>query len=124
MIYKIDIPVSANVAIKDATDTTMLLTSGRIKKVEIYFPWGCAGLVGLQIIRNTWQLAPITRGQWLKGNDLLLSHTYDYDLNVEPYELIIKSYNLDDTYQHNPFVIIEIIRDKRSISLDKLLAEL
>jgi hypothetical protein len=124
MIYKIDVAISANTAIKDAVDTTMLLTKGRIKKVEIYFPWGCAGLVGLQIIRNTWQLAPLTRGQWLKGNDILLSHTYDYDLDVEPYELIVKSYNLDDTYEHTPFVIIEIIRDRRSISLDKLLAEL
>ncbi len=124
MIYKVDIPVSANVAIKDATNITMGLTKGRIKKVEVYFPWGCAGLVGIQIIRNTWQLAPLTRGEWLTGNDLLLSHTYDYDLNVEPYELIVKSYNLDDTYEHTPFVIIEIIRDKRSIRLDKLLAEL
>ncbi len=124
MIYKIDVAISANTAIKDAVDTTMLLTKGRIKKVEIYFPWGCAGLVGLQIIRNTWQLAPLTRGQWLKGNDILLSHAYDYDLDVEPYELIVKSYNLDDTYEHTPFVIIEIIRDRRSISLDKLLAEL
>lgn len=124
MIYKIDVAIPANTSILAATDTTMILTKGRIKKVEVYFPWGCAGLAGIQIIRNTWQLAPLTRGQWLKGNDLLLSHTYDYDLNVEPYELIIKSYNVDDTYQHTPFVIIEIMRDRRSITLDKLLAEL
>ena len=124
MIYKLDINLPANTAILSATDTTMRLTKGRIKKVEVYFPWGCAGLVGIQVIRKTWQLAPLTRGEWLKGNDLLLSHTYDYDLGVEPYDLVIKGYNIDDTYEHTPFVIIEIIRDKRNIQLDQLLAEL
>ncbi len=124
MIYKVDVAIDANTSIKDATNTTIKLTKGRIKKIEVYFPWGCAGLVGIQIIRKTWQLAPLTRGEWLKGNNLLLSHGYDYDLNTAPYQLVIKAYNLDDTFNHTPFVIIEIIRDKRSISLDKLLAEL
>lgn len=124
MIYKIEVEVPANTAKADFVDTTMILTKGRIKRLSVYFPWGCAGLVGIQIIRRTYQLMPLTRGEWLTGNELLLNYNYNYGLDVEPYQLMVRCYNIDDTYAHTPFFIAEIMRDERTIALDKLLAEL
>ena len=124
MIYKIDVPLPATTVVASYVDLTMRLTKGRIKEISIYFPWGCAGLAGIQIIRRTYQLAPLTRGEWIVGNELLLTHKYNYDLSTEPYNLVVRGYNLDDTYSHTPFVIIEIMRDDKSIALDKLLSEL
>ena len=124
MIFKVDVPLPSNTPILTPIDITMVLTSGMVKKIGVYFPWGCAGLAGIQVIRRTWQLAPITRGEWLASNELLLTNSYNFNLNVEPYELIIRGYNIDDTYDHTPFVIVEIIRDARTIALDRLLSEL
>ncbi len=124
MIYKIDVPIPANTAVDEPVNLTMGLTKGRIKRIAVYFPWGCAGLAGIQIIRRTYQLAPLTRGEWLVGNELLLDHMYNYDLDVEPYQLVVFGHNLDDTYDHTPFVVVEIMRDDKSIALDKLLSEL
>lgn len=124
MIYKIEVEIPANTAKADYVDTTMILTKGKIKRLSVFFPWGCAGLVGIQIIRRTYQLMPLTRGEWMTGNDLLLDYQHNYGLDTEPYALVVRCYNLDDTYSHTPFFIAEIMRDERSIALDQLLAEL
>ncbi len=104
MIYTIEATIPANTTIISFVDTNMILTKGRIKRISVYFPWGCAGLVGIQIIRRTYQLMPLTRGEWLTGNELLLTYNYNYDLGVEPYQLVIRCYNLDDTYQHTLYI--------------------
>ncbi len=124
MIYKIELTVPANTAKVDFVSDTMKLTKGVIKVISVYFPWGCAGLVGIQIIRRTWPLMPLTRGEWMTGNELLHSYNYNFNLTTQPYELIIRGYNLDDSYEHTPFIIIEILKGDRSIALDKLLSEL
>ncbi len=124
MIYKIELTIPADTAKADFIVDTMKLTKGLIKVISVYFPWGCAGLVGIQIIRRTWPLMPLTRGEWLTGNELLHSYNYNYNLSTQPYELIIRGYNLDDSYEHTPFIIIEILKGDRSIALDKLLKEI
>ncbi len=124
MIYKVAFNIPDNTEKDEYVSLTMGLTKGRIKVISVYFPWGCAGLVGIQIIRRTWQLMPLTRGQWMTGNELLHSYKYEYNLDTRPYELIIKGYNLDDSYPHTPFIIVEILKDERSIALDQLLSEL
>ncbi len=124
MIYKVELPIPANTSMSEYVSITMKLTKGRIKTIGIYLPWGCAGLVGVQIIRRTWQLMPLTRGEWLTGNEMLHSYNYDFNLDGQPYEVLIRGYNLDDSYEHTPFVIVEILKGDRSLALDQLLSEL
>lgn len=124
MIYHIEVNIPANTPKDDYVSSTIKVTKGRVKTLSVFFPWGCAGLVGLQIIRRTWQLMPLTNNEWLKGNDILHSYIYDYDLMTEPYELIVRGYNVDDSYDHKPFIIVEVLKGDRSVALDRLLSEL
>jgi hypothetical protein len=111
MLYSQDITVPADTAIADYTSTTMKLTKGVVTRVVVFFPWGCAGLCGVQIIRGTWQVFPLSRGEWLVGNDRPIDFHTEIALTTEPYELIVRAYNLDDTYDHTPIVSIGMVKD-------------
>lgn len=124
MIYQLEQNVPANTGKDEFITSTIKVTKGRIKGMSVFFPWGCAGLVGIQIVRRTWPLMPLTRGEWLTGNDIYHSYKYDYNLDTRPFELIVRAYNLDDSYDHKPFIIIEMLKGARSLALDALISEL
>jgi hypothetical protein len=124
MLFSKVLTVPANTAKVSYQEDRLKITKGKIKRIDVYFPWGCAGLVGVQIIRHTWQIFPITRGEWVIGNELLHSYNYNFDIRDDPIELVIRSYNTDDTYGHSPIIGIEILRGETSLKLDKLLSEL
>lgn len=124
MLFSKVLTVPANTSIASYQEDRIKITTGKIKRIDVYFPWGCAGLVGIQIIRHTWQICPLTRGEWMIGNELLHSYNYNFDIRDDPIELIIKSYNTDDTYAHSPIIGVEMLRGETSLALNRLLAEL
>lgn len=124
MLYYKEITVPANTTINNYQKDIIKITGGKIKRLEVFFPWGCAALCGIQIIRHTWQLMPLSRGRWLIGNDKTFSFNYNFEIIDEPYELIIKSYNLDDTFDHSPIITVEMSRGELSLALQQLVQEL
>lgn len=110
MLYSTEVTVPANTTKADYQSDTLKLTKGVITRISVFFPWGCAGLVYVQVVRRTWQVFPLTRGEWLNGNNRAFNFRSRIELTSEPYELIIRSYNLDDTYQHKPVVSVEMVK--------------
>lgn len=124
MLYSKKVTIPANTQKSAFQRDTLQLTKGVITRVSVFFPWGCAGLVGVQIIRGTWQVFPLSRGEWLIGNDLDINFKTDVDLKTEPYEVSIYSYNSDDTFEHSPIVSIEMVKGEVSSSLQSFLRTL
>jgi hypothetical protein len=121
MQYKQELPVDPNTTEENATEYRVKLTSGTITEILIHFPWGCANLVHCQVLRNTWQILPLTRGEYLGGNDFTHKYLTKLDILEEPYEIIVKLYNDDDTYLHTPFIVISMTRNVLSQKLQQLL---
>jgi hypothetical protein len=76
------------------------LTRGIVKRVEVVFPRGCAGLVGVRIFRGPIQIIPLNAPAWLDTDGETIGINTEIDLSVNPYEVEIRGYNLDDTYSH------------------------
>ena len=110
MLYAKEVTVAPNTPKTGYVDFTLKLTKGKVKRISVFFPWGCAGLCGVQIIHRTWQIYPLSRGEWLLGNEREFNYESIIDLTSEPYEVIIRAYNEDDTYEHHPYIAVEMTK--------------
>ena len=106
--FMLNITTVKNTAIASYLETKIILPIGRINRIWIEFPKGCAGLVGFQIWRNPNQIFPIPPGQWMLGDNFIIPLSFTHIIYTHPYELVVRSYNLDDTYNHRIMLIIEM----------------
>jgi hypothetical protein len=89
-------------------ETSIILPIGRINRLWIEFPKGCAGLAGFQLWRASRQIFPVVGGVWMTGDDFMIPLAFTHVIHTVPFEVIGKSYNTDDTYQHRLMVIMEM----------------
>lgn len=80
------------------------LNKGRLQKVSVYFPWGCAGLVHVRVLHYEHQLYPTNPDEWLAGNEIFIEFECAYDIEQGYTEFKVECYNEDDFYQHTPIV--------------------
>jgi len=100
MIFTTNIEIPANTE-QDALVTEQInLCYGVIRQIDIAFPEGCCGLVGIKINRALHALFPVGDDKWFIGNNVNISFDEQYMLLYEPYCLTLQGYNLDDTYAH------------------------
>lgn len=100
--------IPKNTAITSFVSYILPLPISQSERLWIEFPKGCAGLVGVQLWRGVEQIFPLPAGNWFKSD----GHTFDFRFthwfDREPYEVEIRGYNLDDTYQHTPWIGLEL----------------
>lgn len=99
------------------------LTRGIVKRVEVVFPRGCAGLVGVRIFRGPVQVIPLNAPAWLDTDGETISINTEIDLSVNPYELEVRGYNLDDTYSHTIRFRFELELAGKGLSVENVQAE-
>jgi len=110
MFFSWDIKVPANTREDTPLERTLRLTLGTIEDVTVYFPLGCAGLVGVRLLRGGFQLVPLSPGEWLTGNFQAVPCKVNYELSSAPAELKLVAVNLDDTFPHTVSVWINLAR--------------
>jgi len=106
--FMLNIITPKNTSITSYIETEIILPIGRINKLWIEFPKGCSGLVGFQVWRNPRQIFPIPAGQWMLGDGYIIPLAFTHIIETEPYKLSVRSYNLDDTYQHRIMIVMEM----------------
>lgn len=94
----------------------MPLPIGRINKLWVEFPRGCSGLVGIQIHRGIRQIFPLPDDVWLRSDNVVIPFAFSHVIKNEPYEVIIKGYNLDDTFQHTIWIGLEMSGNKSDLT--------
>jgi hypothetical protein len=104
----LNITTPKNTSIDEYQETPLILPIGRINKLWIEFPKGCSGLVGFQIWRNPRQVFPIPEGQWMVGDNFIISLSFTHIVHTNPFLFTVRSYNLDDTYNHRIMIILEM----------------
>jgi len=100
MIYSTNIEIPSNTVQGDPIEQQLDLCYGIIRQIDIGFPAGCCGLVGIKLKRALHSLFPVGEQNWFTGDDVNISFDEQYMLLYEPFHLSIEAYNLDDTYNH------------------------
>lgn len=80
--------------------TEIQLTKGRIFGGWVYFPYGPAGTLHLQIYKGSEQVAPANRGDSYNLDDAVIPLSLDFDLDGPPYVLTARTWNTSTTYDH------------------------
>ena len=112
MQFTFDITIEPNTLKSEVKRKISKLCYGTLKKVSIYFPWGCAGYAGIRIIHYEHQLYPTNPDQWFTGNEILIEFDCEYDILQGWNDFKIEGYNEDEEYLHTPiisFVVLPII---------------
>lgn len=107
-VYQRQITTQPNVQISSPLISRIVLTSGIIKSVAIYFPFGHGGLTGVSFWMYTRQVLPNELDTWFIGNDLWLVLNTSIKVDTDPYLFEIRTYNTDSVYAHSFYITIEI----------------
>lgn len=116
MIYASTITTAANTAEKSIPDVILKVTSGLIWLFEVDFPPGCCGLHHIQIFDGSYQVLPSTPGESLHGDNVTMQFNDLYLKAGAPFELKIRTWNLDDTFPHIVQVRVGQASSKAEIS--------
>ena len=108
MRYYVELVVTVGTPITDPEVAEVTLTAGVIDHLALYFPPGSAGNLYIQLWLNAYQLVPWERGQWLRGDDLLIPDYGRYEVDEEPYLLTVKGYSTAVNYSHSALVSVEL----------------
>lgn len=109
MDYWFAVTTDADTEEADAVETELKLTSGIITKVWMMHPEGCHGLAYASIWKGGHQLYPNNPESAYHGNDVPMIWEDNYEL-LAPALLKLKTWNLDDTYNHAVYVRITVLR--------------
>lgn len=110
MFYAWDITITSGTAESSPKTQTLKLTKGVITGILVKFPAGCHGLVKVRLHFHEFQLVPLSRGEWLTGDDEAIpSETY-YEMGSPPYELKFVGHSTGTTYAHTVTVRVEVSR--------------
>lgn len=110
MQFTYPIEIEPETAASDPMRVQTELCFGILKKVSVYFPWGCAGLVGIRILHYEHILYPTNLDEWLVGNEIFIEFESEYLILGGWGEFKIEGYNEDDFYTHTPIVGFNVLR--------------
>ena len=110
MDYVKEITIPANTLETSKQETTLNVVKGVIHRVRVYFPFGCMGLAKVQIFRGQQQLWPSTDGEYYAGNGTEVDFKEFLEIEATSEDLIIKTWNEDDTYDHTIRVTLSVLQ--------------
>lgn len=99
----------------DFTREQIKLKKGIIQPLEVIFPPGPSGLVGVRCKQGSHVLVPQRDTDWLVGDDITYPHYTPIDLMSEPFTLTVEGYNADTVYDHTiifRFTLITPVPDR------------
>lgn len=109
MIYAWDITISAGTAAADPKTQILKLSKGVITKVEIKFARGCHGLVKVRLLHREAALVPLSRDEWITGDDEPVSFPEFFELDTTPYQLKFVGCSPGTGYDHDLTVRISVL---------------
>jgi len=109
MYFCWDITIPANTLEKLPLKQYLRITKGVITGVDVKFPAGCHGMVKTRLFRHEQQAIPLTRDEWVRGDDEAVPTETYIDLNAYPYQLKFVACSPDTDYDHTVTVRIQVL---------------
>ena len=127
MYFYREITVPPNTLAASPLVTRIGVTAGIAREQWFMFPDGPYGLTHLQVWHHGWQVWPWTPGESFHWNNYVYHLQDRYPFEAEPYELVVKTWNLDDFFEHHvtfALVVDPLPPPTELADLSALLAEL
>lgn len=112
MIYRFGITTSYNTPATEKQKTILKLGEGIIHQIDIVFPPGLAGKTHAQITRGLHQVWPTNPDEDFASDNNVISFHEHYELDEEPYQLEVHTWNTSTEHNHLIIVRIGLLRKK------------
>jgi len=109
LFFAWDITVEAATAEAAPKAQTLKLSAGVITGVDVKFPSGCHGLVKVRLKHWEFQLMPLSRGEWVTGDDEAVRMPTYFELPKGPYELRFEGASPETSYGHTVTVRVSVL---------------
>lgn len=109
MEYEWDLTVPANTPESSPVVAELRLAKGAIQEGWIYFPLGCVHMVKARVFYHDFQIAPIIRTEWLKGEGARVPFASNFEIDEKPYSLTVKACSPGTTYDHTLTIHISLL---------------
>lgn len=96
--------------------TNCALTYGYITSIVYILPKGCAGLVGVQLYKESSLVFPYNPNVWFTGDDINQEFLEDIDCTDGIPYIDLVTYNLDTLYAHTIEVVFTVTQPSQSIT--------
>lgn len=113
MDYQVYISTPKETQENSPLETTIHLTKGKISGGWVYFPYGPAGVLHLQLFRGGEQIAPANRGKSYNLDDAVIPLSLELDLDEPPFIITAKTWNTSTTYDHSLNLALFLREEKR-----------
>ena len=112
MIYRFGITTEYTYKEINKKTTVLKLGEGIIHQIDIVFPAGLAGTTHMQITRGLHQVWPTNPDEDFAGDNDKISFHEHYELDEEPYQLEVHTWNTSTEHDHLIIVRIGLLRKK------------
>jgi len=100
MLYQVSLTIPANTPANKPVQTTIEIVEQVLVRIGVHFPPGCFHLPYVAIFYGRKQIWPSEKGEWVSSDAITIWDEVLIRLPDKPTKLIMKGYNLDDTYEH------------------------
>ncbi len=116
MLFEKSITIPESTIQANATTEVLGIAHGIITKIMVRPRPGHAGLAHCVILYHEHQIAPSTENMDFAGDTFPIDWEEYYEVYQPPYELKIKGWNDDDTYEHTFDLFIAVLPRKAIIA--------
>ena len=109
MIFTYDIAIPKNTSAASPKTQILKLSKGVITKVEIKFARGCHGMVKVRLLHQEAHLVPLSRDEWVTGDNEAVSFPEYFELWTTPYQLKFVGCSPGTGYEHMVTVRISVL---------------
>ena len=107
MAYSERLVIPANTTEASPAQIEIPIVAITVKAVEITFPSGCVGLVGVWFEYQDRQIWPYNLKARFRGNDQTIRFKPGILLEEPPLLLTIRGINEDDTFAHTVYIVVD-----------------
>lgn len=116
MLFEASITIPKNTTQGSPTSVILKIAHGIISKIMVRPRPGHAALAHCVILHHEHQIAPSTENMDFSGDTFPIDWEEYYESYQPPYELKIKGWNEDDTYQHTFDIFVAVLPRSATIS--------
>ena len=109
MFFAWDVTISANTSEASPKVQILKLSKGVITGCCLKFPAGCNGMVKVRLFRHESQLVPLSRGEWVTGDDETVPTETYYELEETPAQLKLVGCSPGTQFDHTITVRITVL---------------
>jgi len=116
VLFEASITIPKNTTAAAPTTVMLRIAHGIISKIMVRPRPGHAALAHCVILHHEHQIAPSTLGMDFAGDAFPIDWEEYYEVYQPPYELKLKGWNEDDTYEHTFDIFVAILPRKGIIA--------